>query len=391
MTKSLNQSGYRLPAHIAFIQGLSGEIKYNLSDSTAQTMTLQKLCALDNAGLFDLPLSYGSLTGSDSLRRKIVSFHQKLNQTTSPKLNENNVLTFCGAQEALAAIYQAVLAPNDEVVVITPSYPSLVTMAQQQGCTVKEIEVSEEHSWQLSIEQFQQAINEKTKLIVVNSPHNPSGSIIDTLLAEQILALAQEFDCYLVADDVSQASNYQNLALSHNYLSYDKAIIVSVLSKSFGLAGIRVGWAVCRDTQLIQALLKNKCYGSICCSAIDLYLAEIALKHSETIIDKNNQIIKGNIKHVQRFIDNNSDLFSWHEPLAGLLAIVNCHFELPIEKFSQKLAEHSGILILPTSLFGLTGQYFRLGLGQANLCQTLEKLQLFINKYDSFIKMLKIK
>jgi len=386
MTKPSNQSNYALPAHINFSQNLKGDIKYNLSDSTAQTITLEELCALDKTGLFGLSLSYGSLTGSDSLKRKIIKFHQNLNQSTSPTLNENNVLTFCGAQEALAAIYQAILAPDDEVIVITPCYPSLVTMAQQRGCILKTVELSSEDNWQLSIEQLQQVISDKTKLIIVNSPHNPTGSIIDTKLAEQILALAQQFNCYLIADDVSQASNYNNLALSHNYLTYDKAIIVSVLSKSFGLAGIRVGWAVCRDAELIDILLANKCYSSICCSAVDLYLAQIALIHNGTIIDRNNQIIKSNIEHFQKFIDNNSDLFSWHQPQAGLLAIVECHFEFPIDELSKKLVSESGILLLPASLFGLSGQYFRLGLGQKSLCQTLERLQLFIDKYDGFIK-----
>jgi len=198
--------------------------------------------------------------------------------------------------------------------------------------------------------------------------------------------LAQKFDCYLLADDVAQASNYHHLALQHNYLSYDKAIIVSVLSKSFGLAGIRVGWAISKNVQVIQKLLAIKCYDSICCSAIDLHLAEIALLHSDKIIKSNNQIIKDNINIFQIFLDTNSDLFSWHKPKAGMLVVVKCHFEQSIEKFAKELAQQKAILLLPTSLFGLNGQYFRLGLGQINLCQILKQLQSFTGQYDGFIK-----
>lgn len=392
MSKTFNSSSSLcadLPAHIAFSQSLSADIRYNLSDSTAQSMTLKALCSMGAEDVDATVLSYGALLGSPSLRQAIVSFHRRLNNLThdnNSELDETNVVTFCGAQEALAAIYQTVLQPGDEVVVITPCYPSLVSMAKQQGCVVKEVKLTQAQGYTLSIASFIPLVNKKTKLIVVNSPHNPSGRVVDSHFAGEILSLAKKFDCYLLADDVSQASNYHQLPLAHKYLSYDKAIIVSVLSKSFGLAGIRVGWAVCPDKQLMQALLANKCYGSICCSAVDLQLAEIALNNSEAILKRNNEIIGNNIDLFQGFIDRNSTLFSWQAPQAGILAMVKCHFTLPIEDFGRELAQQKGVLLLPISLFGFNGQYFRLGLGQLNLCQTLEQLQLFIDECDHFIK-----
>jgi aspartate/methionine/tyrosine aminotransferase len=398
MTSQTQGCKNNLPAHIAFSQSIEADIVYNLSDSTAQTMTVSELCALGNNNIDELSLSYGALMGDDALRQAIATFHQDLNTPKKsplyqplaesspenffpvfPVLNEHNVLTFCGAQEALASVYRLLLQPGDEVVLMTPCYPSLKVMAENSGCVVREIKLSALTDWQVNIDSFLPLVNERTKLIVLNSPHNPSGSIIDSYLAAQLLSLAKQFNCYILADDVSQASNYHNLPLEHQYLSYSKAIIVSVLSKSFGLAGIRVGWVVCKDEELIKSLLADKCYGSICCSAVDLFLAKIALNHQQIIINKNNLITKNNIILFENFINKNSHLFSWYPPRAGMLAIVKCHFEQPIEQWAKHLASMTGLLLLPTSLFGMSGQYFRLGLGQANLFEALEVFQQYLD------------
>jgi aspartate/methionine/tyrosine aminotransferase len=384
MNSSSQYGKQTMPAHIEFSQRLNADIRYNLSDSTAQTMTVSELCSLADTNIGQIPLSYGSLMASSALRQAILAFHTPAN-TSETMLDEDNVLTFCGAQEALAAIYQSILQPGDEVVLLTPCYPSLRVMAENMGCVVNPIKLSSSHAWQVTIDSFLPLVNEKTKLIVVNSPHNPSGSVIDSALAEQLLALAKQYNCYILADDVSQASNYNNLPLAHQYLTYQKAIVVSVLSKSFGLAGVRVGWTICQDRGLVKQLLANKCYGSICCSAVDLFLAEIALTHRRTITEKNNLIIKNNIEIVQKFIDRNKRIFSWHPPQAGLLAIVKCHFQQPVELWAKHIAQSCGVLILPTSLFGLPGQYFRLGLGQQNLSNGLDALQVCINSTTELI------
>jgi len=140
---------------------------------------------MGEVSLDELALNYGSLSGSSSLRQAIVTFHQELNKQDNNcsddcwggvELNEKNVLTFCGAQEALAAAYEALLLLGDEVIVITPCYPSLVNMTKQRGCIVKEVKLLVEHRWKLTIECFLSLVNNKTKLIVLNSPHNPTGA-----------------------------------------------------------------------------------------------------------------------------------------------------------------------------------------------------------------------
>jgi len=386
----------QLPAHIAFGQRLAQnpkvKIDFNLSDSCAQSLSVHALCKLADSTvesvLGDQELSYAPLWGGKVLRRLIADFHQSANSHIT-KLTAEDVLTFCGAQEALSAIYQCVFSTNtsfscselaeSEIVVMTPCYPSLVTMAKQMGIKVNYLRLDPKQTWQVTLKNLSRLVNEKTRLIVINSPHNPTGSVIKSTLANEILTLAKKFNCYLLADDVSQMSNYHQLPLAHRYLDYDKAIVVSVLSKSFGLAGLRIGWAVSKNQALLKQLLAVKTQASICTSVIDEKLAELALTNHEKIISDNNNLAAKNIKLFQQFIDNNSFFLSWQPPEAGLLALVKCHTKMPMLEWAEQLAEQAGIFVYPASLFGLNEPYFRLGLGNSDLPSILERLQNFID------------
>ncbi|WDE11347.1 aminotransferase class I/II-fold pyridoxal phosphate-dependent enzyme [Thalassomonas haliotis] len=367
-----------LPAHIAYSQSLNTEIDFNLSNSCGQSLTLVRLCQLADKSLAQLPLTYASLSGSVALRQEIVRFHHALNRKSYP-LDADNVLTFCGAQEALAAIYQSLLSPGDEIVVFTPNYPSLVTMAQAMGVKVNAIPLQEANNWHMDAEQLAALVNDNTKLIVINSPHNPTGSIIDGEAAKQVLAVAQQHNCYLLADDVTQASNYHELSLAHDYLSYEKSLLVGVMSKSFGLAGLRIGWVLSPDKSLLAQLLSVKAYGSICTSAVDEQLALMALRNSDNILAQNNRIISDNIKHFQRFVDSNAGLFSWRPPQAGIMTLVKSHLQRPIKDWGPELARKHKVLVLPGYLFGQAGEYFRLGLGQQDFPEALSLFQDFID------------
>lgn len=379
-----------LPPHIAYNQSLNTEITINLSHSCAQTMTLAELIQLSNTDFNQVLLDYAPLRGSEQLRGAICDYYQQYNQALNQSIKQgihqenkalsaNDVLTFCGGQEALAAIYQTVLKPGDEVVVFTPCYPSLITMAERIGCQVKLIELKQENAWQFDVAEVEAVMSARTKLLVLNSPHNPSGSVIDSKLSEQLLALAIKHQCYLLADEVTQASNYFNYPLSNNYLSYDKAISVGVMSKSLGLAGIRVGWLITKNQVWLAQLTAVKASGSICISAVDQALALSVFAHSEQIISKNNQLIISNIEQVNHFISQYCHLFQWTEPKAGMLALVKYLGVEGVESLSQTLANDYGVLILPSRLFGLSDDFFRLGLGQKNLTAGLTALRDYCN------------
>lgn len=364
-----------LPAHIEFVQSLGVAITDNLSDSCGESLTYGQLLALADSHFNKLPLSYANLRGNELLKNEIV----KLHQGELYHLDKTNVLTFAGAQEALQAIYQSILTPNDDVVLCAPSYPSLYQMAVQLSNQVHTIDLSFECKWQYDVNDIAARITDNTKLVVINSPHNPTGACFKPDECEALIALLTKHDVWLLLDEVSAFSNDNHKSSLASLLAYNKTIALSVMSKSFGLAGVRLGWLLCHQQSLLTQLLAQKCYGSICTSAVDEQLAIIALQNKDVILSTNNELIFHNKKLFSQFIAKHSSLFSWHKPKQGILTTVKCHFNEPVEQWCTALAQQTGILLLPTSLFGLEGNYVRLGLGKKSFAKSLERLDNYLS------------
>lgn len=357
-------------AHLEYINDLRSRLpqplRYNLSDSCGETLTFGQLLALDGQDSLDeLPLGYASIQGDEQLRQSIAALY---------RANSSEVATFCGAQEALFTVFNHLIKPGDEVINLSPAYPSILTVPQQLGAKVKSVHLSYDRQWQFNIDDIKANLSDKTRLIVLNSPHNPTGSVMSVELAQQILELAEQRGIYIVSDEVSVWSDYNDKGLNYPFLQYDRAIVIGVMSKSLGLAGVRVGWAVCKDKSLLGELMNIKGYLSICGSATDEYLATIALKHFDTIVGNNNRQIKRNIELFEDFIAQSKGTFEWHRPQAGILTLVKANLDISIRQLAEDLAFEKQLLILPGDLFGINGEYFRLGLGRANFAQALERL-----------------
>lgn len=367
---------FEQPKHLAFMQSLNTEITLNLSDSCAEGLNLDELLALDPDTLSNVSLGYAPIKGSLLLRQQIARFHS---QGLSAAFNADNVATFCGAQEAIFALMSSILSADDEVIVFTPCYPSLEHLPKVLGAKVHTIALQEKQHWQYDIEALQQLVNSRTRLIIINMPHNPTGSVLNQQQASAICQMAANVGSYILADEVALQGYSKSEPLRSLFSEYDKTIHFGVMSKSLGLAGIRIGWAITQDKALLQKMLSVKSYGSICGSAVDEQLARIALLHSEMILARNNQQIRDNIAHFERFMTAYKGLFSWHPPQAGSLALVKFNHAMPIELFAQELANAQQTLILPSRLFGLTGNYFRLGFGRKNFQEGIERLASFID------------
>ncbi len=369
--------------HLEYISALREKLPqpllYNLSDSCAQSLNFGQLTALgDNDHLPELGLGYASIAGSPQLRQSIAQLHQKsLADKTS--LNEDNVTVFCGAQEALFATFNHLLSAGDEVIVITPCYPSLVAVPEQLGVTIKAIELEFERQWQFSIDDVKTLLSDKTRLIVLNSPHNPTGAVLERTLALEIIELARKRGIYIISDEVSVWSDYEQTGINHPFLAYEKTVTIGVLSKSFGLAGVRIGWAVSQDEALLQRLREIRGYTSICGSATDEYLATIALNNAQQILADNNAQIQANIAIFARFITRSEGRFEWHQPKAGILALVKSNLTMPVRELVEQLAIKHQTLILPGDLFGIEGNYFRLGLGREDFADALARLEAFLD------------
>ena len=342
-------------------QNLAHKIKFNMSDACSESVTVAELSMMSNtdvAGLIaDLSLEYAPRVGSETLRREIAKQY--------PAAEQDDVVVFSGAQEAIYCTMAALLKPGDEVIVLDPSYPSLSKVPMTLGAKIIKIPMRQEGRWSFNIDQIESIASSNTKLIVINQPHNPTGAVLSADQVRRLQQLSERHNIYLLCDEVALWSDYQELGLVSAFIANDLVVAVGVTSKSLGLPGIRVGWTISSDAKLNQDLVNIKSYFSSCCSRIDELVALTALRVKNKILDRNNKIISYNTSLFSD-LTHNSDTVSWDPHKAGALSLIHLRENHHSRHRSvvDELIQEKGLLILPASLFGVNDPgFFRIGFG----------------------------
>lgn len=351
---------------------------YTMGSSDPETLSLNELLKMADTECrslwSNLRLSYTETLGLPILREEIASLYTNL--------EKDKVLAFSGAEEAIYITMQVLLQKGDEVIVITPCYQSLKTLPQTLGAKVTEVALEWKNSnWIFNLEKFAAAMNDKIKLVILNFPHNPTGFHPSPDLFKAILELVKKHKTYLFSDEVYRFSEYQTEARLPNAVDcYDKAFSLGVMSKSFGLPGLRLGWLATQDTDLLNRLAAYKNYTTICNSAPSEILALIALRNKEYILQRNLTIAQDNLNLLDSFFKQHFSCFEWYRPQAGFISFPRLKLNLSINDFSEKLIAEDGVIVIPGTLFDNHNNHFRLGFGRRNLPEALARLEKFTAK-----------
>lgn len=357
----------RAMKHHEFYEKLPRRARYNLSDACGATATLHDLLSkAEIETVASVPLIYGSVPGRDDLRAGIYSLYQHL----YPALSADHITVLSGTEEGLFSIMASIVNPGDEIIGMLPCYPSLSDLPACFGGTFKPVHLSSENRWQPSIADFAAQITGRTKAIIINSPHNPTGMVLSQEWANDLIALCEQHGLYLISDDVFALSDFAEIGAQLNVLQYDKAILTNVLSKTFGLPGVRIGWVMTRNTGLTESIRNLKTYNSICQSQLDEQVACFVMQKADAIIKRNNAIVRENIELFDAFVASD-DTLSWHKPAAGILGLV--HSSKPLQALLDSWFEKD-VLALPGQLFGIEGDYFRVGFGKKDFPEALARI-----------------
>lgn len=319
-----------------------------------------------------LSLGYTETQGAPALRMEIARLYDHI--------HADEVLTFAGAEEAVYVAMRTLLRAGDHVIVTWPGYQSLYQIAQSMGMDVTLIPFYQKGgAWHVDPHTIREAVKPNTKLIVTNFPHNPTGALPSHKDWLAMLDIARDAGCWFFSDEVYRWSEY-NAAdrLPAATDCYDKALSLGVMSKSFALAGLRIGWIATKDAALLTALRNYKDYTSLCNSAPSEVLALIALRAKEQVLARSRRIIQGNLALVESFMQRHANRFAWIAPRAGSIAFPALLSDAPIDDFADALVRQTGVLLLPGSVYGYPGNHFRLGLGRTNLPEALERLERFL-------------
>ena len=347
---------------------------YLLCCSDCESLTIQELFQLApeaKQDLLDLNLCYTESLGHPALRREI----SKLYDDVTP----DQVLVFSGAEEAIFAFMNVFLEDGDHAAVQFPAYQSLFEIADSLRATVSRIELKFEDSWEFSLKRLEREITYRTKLLVINFPHNPTGSFPDLETYQQISRLAQDKGIFIFSDEVYKFLELGDRAPLPSMVDINPASAsLNVMSKSFGLAGLRIGWLVCKDSELLARVAAFKDYTTICNSGPSEILAIHALRKKVKLINRNKKIIAENLRLLEEFMDDFAHKFMWVKPEAGPITLIKYLGREGASEFCQRLLEEKGVLLLPSSLYEIEDKFFRIGYGRKDFALGLEKLREFV-------------
>jgi aspartate/methionine/tyrosine aminotransferase len=321
----------------------------------------------------DLQLGYTESAGAPALRTEIARLYERV--------QPDDVLVFAGAEEAVFALHNVLLGSGDHALVVRPAYQSLAEVARAAGAEVTRIELKAEAAWRLDIAEVRAALRPSTRLILVNEPHNPTGSLSDHATFNQLVELAAESGARLVVDEVYRFLEFDpadRLPAGADVL--ENGVSIGVMSKSFGLAGLRIGWIATRDRELLARLAAFKDYTTICNSAPSEVLALIALRARDRVLARNRGIVLGNLPRLDAFFGRWPGVFEWVRPRGGSIGFPRLVADVPIDRFAEDLVRETGVLLLPGTVFGDTANRFRIGFGRTNMPAALERLEAYAQR-----------
>ena len=353
-------------------------VRHVLCASDVQGLPLADLLALaddETRALWNgLELGYPESTGHPVLRREIAALYDTI--------STDDVLVFSGAEEAIFCLVNVMLGPGDHAIVTWPGYQSLYEVARAAGADVTLHELHEDDDWALDVERLRAAIRPETRLIVVNAPHNPTGMLPTHGEWRALTEVCEEAGVHLLSDEVYrylEADPADRLAAGADALT--RGVSVGVLSKSFALAGLRIGWLASRDRDLLARAAAFKDYTTICASAPAEILGIVALRAREHVLARSSAIVEGNLPLLDAFFTERSGAFSWVRPRAGSVGFARLSIPgASADDFAAELVESEGVLLMPGSRFGHPGEHLRFGFGRTDLPEALGRLEAFVDR-----------
>jgi aspartate/methionine/tyrosine aminotransferase len=349
--------------------------KYLLSQSDCESMTVDELLQMEpdaKQRFMQSSLGYTEVKGSPELRAHIAALYESC--------GPDDILVHAGAEEAIFSFMQVFLTAGAHVVYMSPAYQSLYEVATALGCEVSSWQMRQGDSgWTLNMDELISLIKPSTKLIVLNTPHNPTGYSLSDEELRLIADIARERGIFVFCDQVYKGLEWDGQA--HSWMSdlYENAVSLGVMSKAYGLPGLRIGWIATRNKDVFDKMVKYKYYTTICCSAPSEFLSIVALKHSDDILRRNISIIEDNITYAEPFFSKYADVFIDNVPAAGPIAFHMLKMPGGIRAFCEDLIQNKGVLLLPADVYEVNGDYFRMGYGRKNFKECLNHLDEYLS------------
>jgi len=341
------------------------DVEYDICESGILPMSLAELCSLIGpgpaSGLQDLvmtmPQSYSEARGTYALRSVLAATYRDV--------TPDDILVTTGAIEANFLVFNALLSPGDHVISVAPAYQQLHSVPRAIGAELDLWDISSvDGGFAYDLERLEVLIRPDTRMIVINTPHNPTGAILSSEQLDRVLEIARERDAWVLSDEAYRWLEHPNgeklVEPARN--RYGKAISVGTMSKPFGMPGLRIGWFAANG-ELANRAWSLRDYISLSPSKISDAVACVAIEHRDRIMPRNAGIMEENLAFARRWFAEHADLASWSEPKAALLAMMRYTAPVDSTVLADRLAGEAKVMLAPGGAFGLE-RHLRIGIGQ---------------------------
>jgi aspartate/methionine/tyrosine aminotransferase len=350
--------------------------KYLLSSSDCDGFPMNYLLGLASSAETEcwdtLRLGYTETKGSEPLRHAISQHYEKIGLED---------IVVCSPGEANFSLMNVLLKRGDHVVCMAPMYQSMYQVAKTLGCKLSfwKPEVAANNGWYYDPSQLEALITEKTKLLVVNFPHNPTGYSPSAADLDAIVAIARKRGVAIFSDEMYRFLVHSPACSTTSLCDiYENAVSLWGTAKTFGLGGLRLGWLTSQNRSILDRVEAFKDYLSICNSAPSEVLGTIALNNTNTLTQINIEKIRRNIQIFKAFSVRNADFLDFYEPVSGSTAFVRLKIKERAMDFSERLVSKTGIMLLPSETFEYGTKHARIGFGRENLPEILGILEGYI-------------
>ena len=348
----------------------------NLAETCVESLTvgeLLKIAGKEDALLGEilpLKLTYGAIDGTERLRSNVASLYEK---QAVP-----NVLITHGAISANALVYETLVEPGDHVISVLPTYQQHYSIPESYGANVEILHLREENAFLPDLDELKRMVKPTTRVIAINNPNNPTGSLMDRAFLEQIAQIARSCGAYVLSDEVYRGTDQEGNGFTASIADlYEKGISTGSMSKTWSLAGLRVGWIVA-PVELIHRVQIHRDYNTISVGMLNDLLASIALENRKAILERNHGILRTNLSLLDAWIAK-EPLLSYVKPRSGTTALVRVDVGMSSREFCVSLIEKTGVMFTPGSALDIEG-YVRVGYtnNREVLSQGLERVSGFL-------------
>lgn len=358
--------------------------RYHMTASDAESMTMRDLLAMatpqereDFEGLW---LGYTETYGDPELRETIAATYR--DRTAA------EILCLAGASEGIFAANNVILDRDSHAIIVTPNYQSHETLPLSI-CEATGVPLDPDDNWSLDIDRVAAAVRPNTKLVTINFPHNPTGTILPLDRYKALVELCRKHGLYILHDEIFHGlgpTGTDHLPFIADL--YERGLSLNVVSKSYGLPGLRLGWIACQDKDVLSKMERFKHYLSISNSGPSEKLTIIAVRNREKILARNCGIIDDNLPKIEAFFQRHQDLFEWRRPQGSCMAFPRYKGPDGVARFTERLVEESGVLLLPSAIYSselgpTPNDRFRIGIGRKGMDEGLAAMDSHIMRNAS--------